>query len=125
MKKSNYDAYVEVKFLLENPFKLRKVANTIRKKPVLYSLQLLKTMPQRGAEVIYKALHSVYSNAKCKNLSENNLIVESIIIDEGARHKRFQARARGRGFQILKRSSHIKIGLKSTEGEKNGSKSSS
>ena len=125
MKKSNYDAYVEVNFLLENPFKLRKVANIIRNKPVLFSLQLLKTMPQRAAEVIYRALHSAYSNAKYKNITETNLIVDSIIIDEGARHKRFQARARGRGFQILKRSSHIKIGLKSMEGEKNGSKSSS
>ena len=119
MKKKDFDSYVEIKFLMENPFKLRKVADVIRGKNVETSLQILNTMPQRGAIIIYKALHSAYSNAvNTKNLNGSDLVVSSIMIDEGAKHKRFQARARGRGFQILKRSSHIKIGLHSQKGEK-------
>ena len=119
MKKNDFDAYVEIKFLMENPFKLRKVADVIRGKNVETSLQILNTLPQRGATVIYKALYSAYSNAiNTKSLNGSDLVVSSIMIDEGAKHKRFQARARGRGFQILKRSSHIKIGLHSQKGDK-------
>ena len=110
MRKKDYQAYAETKYLLENPFKLRKVANEIRGKDTVLAMQILKTMPQRAATVIYKTLHSAYSNAlNTKGLNSEQLFIASIIIDEGARHKRFQARARGRGFQILKRSSHIKI----------------
>ena len=118
MNKKNFDSYVEIKYLLENPFKLRKVADLIRGKNVVRSLQLLNTLPQRGASVIYKALHSAYSNAvNTKKLDGDQLVIGSIMIDEGAKHKRFQARARGRGFQILRRSSHIKIGLHSQKGD--------
>ena len=47
MKKNDFDAYVEIKFLMENPFKLRKVADVIRGKNVETSLQILNTLPQK------------------------------------------------------------------------------
>ena len=123
MRKTDFVAYAEIKYLLQNPFKLRKVADVIRGKKADIALQILKTMPQRAAETLYKALYSAYSNAvNTKKIAGESLVIGSIMIDEGTRHKRFQARARGRGFQILKRSSHIKIGLIEQQGEKNGTK---
>lgn len=125
MRRNEFDCYSESKYLLINPFKLRKIADTIRLKNANEALLLLKIMPQRGATHIYKALKSAISNG-VNNHSQNaeNLYIKSIMIDESRKLKRFQPRARGRAFSIIKRSSNIKIGLLSIDtGDKNGTKS--
>ena len=81
-------------------------------------------MPQRAAVAIYKTVYSAYSNAVNNNdLNKESLFIDSIIIDAGPKLKRFQPRARGRGFSILKGVSHVKVGLKSNTGVGNGTKS--
>tara|TARA_A100001015_G_scaffold229431_1_gene259430 strand:+ start:5621 stop:5998 length:378 start_codon:yes stop_codon:yes gene_type:complete len=124
MNRNDYDCYCESKYLLINPFKLRKVADCIRSKTASESLLILKVMPQRGATFLYKALNSAISNGiHNKKLNVDDLYISSVIIDEGKKLKRFQARARGRAFSIIKRTSHIKIGLKAiNSGDKNGTK---
>ena len=124
MNRNDYDCYCESKYLLINPFKLRKVADCIRSKTASESLLILKVMPQRGATFLYKALNSAISNGiHNKKLNVEDLYISSVIIDEGKKLKRFQARARGRAFSIIKRTSHIKIGLKAiNSGDKNGTK---
>lgn len=124
MRKKDFDCYCESKYLLINPFKLRKLADLIRNKNANEALQLLQILPQRGSSFIYKALKSAVSNGVSnKSLNSDNLYIKSIMIDESKKLKRFQARARGRAFSIIKRSSNIKIGLNSIEsGDKNGSK---
>ena len=124
MKKVDYDCYCESKYLLINPFKLRKIADIIRNKSANEALLLLKVMPQRGSKFIYKALKSAVSNGvNNKSINSDSLIISSIIIDESKKLKRFQARARGRAFSIIKRTSNIKIGLKSNQsGVENGTK---
>lgn len=124
MRKNEFDCYCESKYLLINPFKLRKIADEIRLKNAKEALLLLKVMPQRGADHIYKALKSAISNG-VHNHSQNaeNLYIKSIMVDESKKLKRFQPRARGRAFSIIKRSSNIKIGLLSIDtGVKNGTK---
>ncbi len=124
MKKSTYDSYAESNFLQISPYKLRKVADQVRSKNIDYALKLLKVMPQKGARLIYKVLHSAMSNAvNNKSLNQENLIIESIIVNEGKRHKRFQPRARGRAFSIVKRTSNVKVGLSLNTGDNNGTKS--
>jgi large subunit ribosomal protein L22 len=57
------------------------------------------------------------ANAKVKAdstnsyLDEQDLFVSEAFVDEGTTLKRFQPRAQGRAFQILKRTSHITIVL--------------
>tara|TARA_B100000427_G_scaffold329816_1_gene348087 strand:+ start:3087 stop:3461 length:375 start_codon:yes stop_codon:yes gene_type:complete len=123
MKRKNYIGYCESKYLRISPYKVRKVADLIRNKNVKESLQILKLQPQSGATYIYKALHSAYHNALNKDgVIEDLLYVDSIMVDEAKKIKRFKPRARGRAFSILKRACHIKIGIKEKVGEKNGSK---
>ena len=124
MRKKEFDCYCESKYLLINPFKLRKIADEIRLKNANEALLFLKAIPQRGAGVIYKALKSAISNGvNNHNQNADNLYIKSIIIDESKKLKRFQPRARGRAFSIIKRSSNIKIGLLSIDtGDKNGTK---
>ena len=122
MQKKNYDSYAETLYLRISASKLRKVASEIRGRNVEYSLQFLKNFSQKSASLIYKSLFSAYSNAANKGLNVKDLQIADIIINDGSVLKRFKARARGRGYQIQKKTSHIKIGLIIKNGEKNGSK---
>jgi large subunit ribosomal protein L22 len=66
---------------------------------------------------VYKLVESAIANARVKADASNSfldvedLFVSSAFVDEGTTLKRFQPRAQGRAFQILKRTSHITIVL--------------
>lgn len=122
--KEGFDGFCEIKYLSISPYKLRKIAELIRNKNASYSLKYLKVLPQRGATLMFKALHSAFHNAINLNsdISIEDLYVDTVLVDEGKRLKRIQPRARGRAFSIIKRSSHIKIGLKVKSGVKHGTK---
>jgi large subunit ribosomal protein L22 len=99
------------KFLIVSPFKIRPVADLIRKKPYPQALSILENMPHKGARLIRKTVVSAASNALSSNkrLEEDMLYVKDIYIDEGPRMKRVWFRARGRADMLLKRLSHIKV----------------
>ena len=95
------------------PNKLRRIANLIRNKELNDALQLLKLLPHKGSDVIYKMLLSSYANAKHSNQNlDAKYIINKIEINEGPRQKRSKARARGRLFGIIKRSSHILLSIR-------------
>lgn len=100
-----------IKYIRISPSKLRRVADLVRGKEVRSSLMLLKNLPHKGAKILYEAIHSAKSNAVNNHDYDENsgIIVSKLLINEGPRIKRFQSRARGRVFQILKRTSHIYV----------------
>jgi large subunit ribosomal protein L22 len=51
----------------------------------------------------------VKADATNSYLDEQDLFIFEAYVDEGTTLKRFQPRAQGRAFQILKRTSHITI----------------
>ena len=89
----------------------------IRGKQAQEALAILKFAPQGASEPVYKLVASAIANARVKAdasnsyLDEQDLFVSSAYVDEGTTLKRFQPRAQGRAFQILKRTSHITIVL--------------
>ena len=91
--------------------KARLIANEIRGFPLPEALDILKAMPQKASNFIYKTLYSAGANAKYKNpeIIENDLFIKIITIDEGPTLKRFRPRARGRASRIRKRTSSITI----------------
>ncbi len=95
-----------------SPFKLRRVANLLREKPVGQAMAVLASLPQKGAYLLKEVLQSGIANAK-NNFSAdvNTLVVSKLLINEGPRLKRVQPRARGRVYSIIKRSSHIHLEL--------------
>ena len=44
-------------------------------------------------------------------MGEESLVIGELLINEGPRHKRHRPRARGRMDQIIKRTSHIVVGV--------------
>ena len=104
----------EVKAVLNNiaisPQKVRLVANEIRNIPVEKALNFLIYTNKKAAGIVKKVLESAIANAENNNgLDIDELNVSSIYVNQGPTLKRFQARAKGRGNRIIKRSSHITV----------------
>jgi len=111
------ESIARVRHIRVTPTKARRVVNMIRGKQATEALAILKFAPQGASEPVYKLVASAMANAKVKAdasnsyLDEQDLFVSSAFVDEGTTLKRFQPRAQGRAFQILKRTSHITIVL--------------
>lgn len=97
------------KYVRISPQKTRLVADEIRGKNALKSLQLLRALNKRAAKIIYKTLSSAVSNAKQKEVEESTLLIKKIVVDGGPAAKRFMPRAMGRATIIKHPTSHILI----------------
>jgi large subunit ribosomal protein L22 len=97
-------------------YKMRRVIDMIRLKPVNQAkiqLSLLGTPP---AKEILKILNSAIANAiSTESLIEDDLIISKIFADSGPRMKRFKPRARGRAGAFDRPSSHLTIEVKTGE----------
>ncbi len=111
------ESIARVRHIRVTPQKARRVVDLIRGKQALEALAILKFAPQGASEPVYKLVAAAIANARVKAdaantfLDEQDLYVSRAFVDEGATLKRFQPRAQGRAFQILKRTSHITVVL--------------
>ena len=104
------------KFLIGSPYKIRPVADLVRRLPYSEAVSILENMPHKGAKLIRKTVKSAASNALSDNkkLDEDMLYVREIYIDEGPRLKRVWFRGRGRADMQLKRMCHITVVIDET-----------
>jgi large subunit ribosomal protein L22 len=94
------------------PLKARRFAGTIKGKPVDSALAILGLQGSPACQTLHKLLRSAIANAENNNgLAAQNLLVSNVIVDNGPMMKRIRPRARGRAYQILKRSCHVTIEL--------------
>jgi large subunit ribosomal protein L22 len=106
-----------VRHIRVTPQKARRVVDLIRGKQAAEALAILKFAPQSASEPVYKLVASAIANARVKAdaanafLDEQDLVITRAYVDEGTTLKRFQPRAQGRAFKILKRTSHITVEL--------------
>ncbi len=108
---------MEIKVFLRNlrttPRKSRLVADLIRNKKVAEARAALEFTVKRSAEPVLKLLNSAVATALHDfQLEESNLIISSIMVDEGPKLKRSFPMSRGRAYPIMKRTSHIALTLK-------------
>jgi len=86
----------------------RLVADLIRGRTVEQALNILAFTPKKSAQLIKKVLESAIANAEHNDGADvDELRVSRIDVDQGFALKRFQARAKGRGNRIIKRTCHI------------------
>lgn len=99
----------ETKFIIASPYKIRPVANLVRRKSYPDAMAMLENMPHRGARLIKKTVKSAAGNAldKNKKLDEDMLYIKEVQVNEGPRLKRVWFRGRGRADMLLKRMCHI------------------
>jgi large subunit ribosomal protein L22 len=111
----------KLKNIRVTPQKARRVIEMVRGKRVEEALAILKFAPQGASTPVFKLVASAVANARVtadkenEPFNESELVIDKIFVDEGPTMKRFQPRAQGRAFQILKRTSHITVVLTTPE----------
>lgn len=98
------------KYIRISPYKVRVVLDIIRGKSVKEAVAILENCSKAGALPIKKVVMSAAANAEHNlNMNVNDLVVAECYADMGPTLKRMQPMAHGRGFRILKRTSHITV----------------
>ena len=107
-----------------SPRKVSLIVESIKKLPIEHALSALAIMHKRGAREIAKTIRSAIANASNNaRLDSKNLMFAEINVSAGPALKRFHPSTRGRIHPYKKRSSHIKVILKTKdEGKKGGEK---
>ncbi len=102
-----------VRFLFISPFKVRRIATNLRRKPYSEAISILESMPHKAARLLKKVISSAAANALYNNkrLDEDMLYIKELQVNEGPRMKRMWPRARGRADRLLKRMTHILVVL--------------
>jgi large subunit ribosomal protein L22 len=94
--------------------KARLVPDTVRGRSVPEARTILAFTQKAAARDVEKVLRSAVANAETHpdlQWDGDELVVGSIVIDEGPTLKRFRPRARGRVGRIHKRTCHITVKL--------------
>ena len=100
-----------------SPRKMRLVADTVRGQEVNHALDLLHFSKKEASVRLEKLLRSAIANWEAKNadqsreLEAGNVIVKTIMVDEGRTLKRIRPCPQGRAGRIRKRSNHVTIVL--------------
>ena len=80
----------------------------IRGKSADKAVAILSFTTKKAAKPILKLLNSAVANAKNNlKLDPSLLFIEKIEVNDGPKYKRMRPRARGQGFEIQKKTSHI------------------
>ena len=88
------------------------VLDAIRGKDVQTALGILTYNPRYASSLIKKLLESAIANAENNNgMDVDKLVVTTAVANPGPILKRGRATARGRYSRILKRTTHITIGV--------------
>ena len=99
-----------LRHLRTSPTKIRPVLKLIMGKDVLSARDTLRLCERGVAADVGKLLDSAIANAEHNDhVPEDELFITRAFADEGPTQKRWRPRARGRGTQIRKRTSHITI----------------
>lgn len=109
----------KLQYLRIAPRKVRLVADSIRRKTVQESRNILNFSVKGAARPLMKLLNSAVANAKNNSsIEEENLYIAKITVDEGPKIKRWQPRSRGQAFEIQRKTSHVSLILKEIEKSK-------
>ena len=95
----------------QSPRKVRLVADLIKGKSIPAALNMLLVTTKRASDPLAKLINSAVANAKNKGVATENLYIKECTVNQGLTMKRFMPGARGTGFPILKKTSHVKLVL--------------
>lgn len=99
----------KLNYLRIAPRKVRLVADIIRGKSVFDARNILGFTIKKAAHPMLKLLNSAVANAG--DMPVENLFISKVEVNEGPKLKRSRPRARGRAYEIQKKTSHIIIVL--------------
>ena len=102
------EARAEAKNIRVAAQKARLVVDLVRGKSVDEALVMLQFVNKKATPAIIKVIKSAAANAvHNEGAEQKDLYIKKIYVDEDPTLKRFRAKAKGQGTQILKRTCHI------------------
>lgn len=106
-------ATARLKYLGVSAQKTRLVVDLVRGREVGVALATLRHSGKMVAKDVEKLLRSAVANAQQKDqkIDVDRLVVAHATVDEAPPMKRARARSMGRIYRILKKASHVSIGL--------------
>ncbi len=106
------EAKAHLKYLRVSPRKVKILCDLIRGKDVKTASAYLMQTPKAASEPVLKLLRSAIANAENNNaMDAEKLYVSTAVANPGPVLKRGMPRAQGRYNRILKRTTHITIGV--------------
>jgi large subunit ribosomal protein L22 len=104
------EARAVAKWVRTSPRKARLVIDVIKGKRVSEALAMLRFIPNQAAALIAKVVVSAAANAQDGwGAGVEELKVQNVLADVGPSLKRVRARAQGRAYRILKRTTHLTV----------------
>ena len=98
------------------PRKMRVIAKLIRGQRVDTAINTLRFMNKAGSREFFKLLVSAVANAEDQGADDvDDLVVRTVMVDQGPTLKRWRPRAQGRATRIQKKTSHVYVELGSAE----------
>jgi large subunit ribosomal protein L22 len=98
------------KYIRISPSKVDLILSKIRGKSYKEALQILKYLPQKAGSIVWQTLYSAVSNATHNfDFKKESLRIQEAFVNQGPMLKRMRPRAKGRGFAIQKKMSHLTI----------------
>ena len=106
------EAKAHLKYLRVSPRKVKILCDLIRGKDVKTASAYLMQTPKAASEPVLKLLRSAIANAENNNsMDVEKLYVSTAVANPGPVLKRGMPRAQGRYNRIMKRTTHITIGV--------------
>ena len=106
------EALAHVKYVRMSPRKVKLVCDMIRGKDVRTATALMMQTPKGACEPMMKLLKSAVANAEHNNgMNVENLYISTVMANPGPTLKRGMPRAKGSYNRILKRTTHITLGV--------------
>ena len=109
-------ADAHIKYARISPSKVRIVIDLIRGKKLGDALNILNCTNKKASALVIPLLKQAAANAENNHqMDMTKLYVHEIYANKGITMKRFQPRAKGAAYPILKRTSHITVKLAEKE----------
>ncbi len=106
------EAKAHLKYLRMSPRKVGLICDLIRGKDVAAATAYIMQTPKAACEPVLKVLKSAVANAENNHgMDAGNLYVSTAVANPGPTLKRGMPRAQGRFNRILKRTTHVTIGV--------------
>ena len=115
----DFEVRAEYRYIPQSARKVRLVVDRVRGMDAEEALGVLRLLPQRAADAVYKVVHSAVANAENNyGMTPEDLYIAQIWADDGPIRRWRRFGARGRFKPIQKRSSHVTVVLRErTPGE--------
>ena len=106
------EAKAHLKYLRMSPRKVKILCDMIRGKDVNVAVGYIMNTPKAASEPVLKVLKSAIANAETNHsMDVEKLYISTAVANPGSTLKRGMPRAQGRYNRILKRTTHLTIGV--------------